>query len=254
MRKIHCLLFLALLCLITVACKKELSFKPGGTSSLTLVNALAGTDYLFTNFNGDKSNGQYYSGMMALRYGNIVFFNSYSGKQDLGLYKAPDTNANSRPVMRLEVDLRLNAIHTLFLTGSTQDPDYLLTTDQLPYHLPADSVMGLRFINISKGSDPVSVNLEGQAKGSEIAALSYKAVSGFKDYKAGKAVSSYTFEFRDKTSGTLLGSYKVEGINNDGSPTSPNIRRNRNYTIAFVGTRYGNTSSPVLIVDEAIKN
>jgi len=253
MRKIHFILLLTLLSLVIFSCKKGLSFKPEGTSSFTISNGLSGTDYLYTNFNGDMSNGQYYSNTSAIRYGNSGFFNSYVGQQDLAIYSATDTNANSKPVLRLSFNLERNTIHMLFLTGTTLDPDYLLTTDQLPYHLPADSVLGLRFINIAKGSAPVSVNLAGHANGSEEAELPYKGISVFKSYKANSTINSYTFEFRDKASGTLLGSCVVDGINNDGSVSSPNIRRNRNFTIALLGNTIDQTGKRVMIIDETIK-
>ncbi|MBN9383161.1 MAG: hypothetical protein J0H74_20565 [Chitinophagaceae bacterium] len=249
MQKIYLLLFVALLSLGIASCKKRLSFTPSGTSSFTIVNGLSGSDYLYTNFNGDKSNDQYYVSMRMINYGYSRFFNSYIGQQDLGLYPATDTNGKA--LLRLGLDLELNSIHTLFLTGTIQDPDYVLTTDQLPHQPPADSTMGLRFINISKGSDPVSVNLAGQANGSEVGELPYKSVSAFKTYKAGLAVSSYTFEFRDKASGTLLGSCVVDGINNDGSINAPNIRRGRNYTIALMAVPGGSAAGRVLIIDEA---
>ncbi|MBE9601396.1 DUF4397 domain-containing protein [Pedobacter sp. MC2016-24] len=254
MRRIHFIIFGALLLSLAVcACKKELSFKPEGTSSFTIVNGLSGTDYLFTNFNGDKSNGQYYANTAAMRYGNFLFFNSYTGQQDLGLYSATDTNANSKPVLRLRFNLERNAVYTLFLSGTTQDADYLMTNDQLPYHLPADSTMGLRFINLAKGSAPITVNLVGKAFGSEEIGLPYKGVSAFKNYNANSAIRSYTFEFRDKASGTLLGSCLVDGINNDGSVGSPNIRRNRNYTIVLLGSTVDQTGKRVMIIDEAVK-
>ena len=236
MRKIHFILFLALLSLGIASCKKGLSFKPSGTSAFMIVNGLSGSDYLYTNFNGDKSKDQYFITMRTVSYGNFRFFNSYSGEQDLGLYLPADTNGKA--LFRLGFNLEQHGIHTLFLTGTTQDPDYLLTTDSLPFHLPADSTMGLRFVNVSKGSDAVSVNLAGQANGSEVDGLAYKDVSAFKNYKAGSGVSSYTFEFRDKATGTLLGSCVVDGM------------RNRNHTIALLGAPGGNAPSQVLIIDE----
>src|ERR1700761_4847416 len=207
MRKIHLVLFSTVIfSLMIVSCKKELTSKASGTSSLTIVNGVVGNSYLYTNFNGDKSNGEYYSGISSVDYGFSGFYNSYYGQQKLGLYQLPDTNANSKPVLGLTLNLPINTIHTLFLMGTPQNADYMLTTDQLPYHAPSDSTMGLRFVNIAQGTGSVTVNIAGQANGSEVADLAYKGVTSFKNYNAGSAVSSYTFEFRDKASGTLLGS------------------------------------------------
>jgi len=250
MKKVHIILFPAAFFLLLGSCKKESTAKVSGTSSLTIVNGLVGNSFLYTNFNGDKSNGEYYSQMNSVDYGYANFYNSYSGQQKLGLYQLPDTNANSQPVIGLTLDLPVNSIHTLFLMGTPSNPDYLLTTDQLPYHAPADSAMGIRFINISAGSAPITVNISGQAYGSEVKTLSYKTVTGFKDYYAGSSVSSYTFEFRDKITGMLLGSCLIDGVNNNGSPSAPNIRLYRNYTIALVGVSGGLATNNTLIVDE----
>jgi len=247
------LLFIVIFSLGLASCKKELTFKVSGTSSLTLINGVVGNDYLYTDFNGDKSNGVYISQLGAISYGSAIFFNSYSGQQKLGLYQNPDTNANSKPVFNLTLNMPVNTIHTLFLMGTPQNPDQLFTTDQLPYHAPSDSTMGIRFVNISQGSAPVSVNLLGQANGSEADTLSYKGVTAFKNYNAGSAVSSYTFEFRDKATGALLGNCVVDGVNNPGTQTAPNIRRNRNYTIALLGAPGGLAANRVLIVDEDVR-
>lgn len=240
------------LSLILGSCKKELTARGSGTSSLTIVNGLVGNDFLLTDFKRDQSTGDYFSMMDGIGYGTATYFNSYSGQQPLALYHMPDTTAASAPVFRLTLALPVNTIHTLFLAGTPADPDQLLTTDQLPYHPASDSTMGIRFVNISKGSAPVSVNLAGQAKGSEATGLAYKNITTFKNYNAGSQVTSYTFEFRDQATGVLLGSCTVDGVNNDGSSSSPNIRRYKNFTIALLGAPGGNAPNSALIVSENI--
>ncbi|MDR3697039.1 hypothetical protein [Mucilaginibacter sp.] len=251
MRKIYFnLLLIVLFSLALASCKKEVTSKANDTSSLIIVNGVAGNNYLLTNFNGDHLNGIYYSGMNDILYGNFEFFRGYSGGQKLGLYQIPDTNANSKPVFNLALNLPVNTIHMLFLMGTAQDPDQLLTTDTLAYHPPSDSTMGIRFVNIAKGSAPVAVNLAGQANGSEAGNLPYKSLTRFKNFNAGSAISSYTFEFRDKATGELLGSCTVDGVNNDGSSSTPNFRRYRNFTIALLGASGGLAANRVLIIDE----
>jgi hypothetical protein len=253
MRKIYLNFFsIVMFSLALASCKKELTFKVSGTSSLTIVNGVVGNDYLYTDFNGDKSNGVYISQINAIPYGYTNFYNSYSGQQKLGLYQIPDTNANSKPVFNLTLNMPVNTIHTLFLMGNPQNPDQLFTTNVLPYHAPSDSTMGIRFVNIAQGSDPVSVNLTGQANGSEADNLSYKSVTAFKNYYAGSAISSYTFEFRDPN-GTLLGNCIVDGVNNPGTQAAPNIRRYRNYTIALLSAPGGLAANRVLIIDEDVR-
>lgn len=255
MRKtLHILFSVVLTMMVTTSCKKEITAKISGTSALTLVNGVASNPYFITDFNGDQPNSSYYSKMNTIAYGAFSFFNSYSGTQKLALYKVPDTTANSKPVFNLSLDLPVNDIHTLFLMGTPQDPDQLFLSSKLPDHLPADSVMGIRFIHMSKGSPPVTVNLAGKPNGSEADNLNYKTITAFKNYAAHTKISSYTFEFRDKATGQLLGTCLIDGVNNSGGATFPNIRRNKNFTLAFLAASGGGAPDRVLIIDEKIYN
>jgi hypothetical protein len=255
MRKLYFnLLSMVMFSMALVSCKKEPISKAGQASSLTIVNGVVGNNLLYTNFYGDQPSAVYYTDIAGVDYGNAIFFSHYIGQQSLGLYQSPDTSANSKPVFNLVLNLPGNTIHTLFLMGTAQDPDQLFTTDVLPYHPPVDSAMGIRFVNISKGSAPVTVNLAGQANGSEADDLTYKSITPFKNYNAGSAVSSYTFEFRDKATGELLGTCVVDGINNLGPADAPNIRRYRNYTMALLGASGGQAPDRVLLVDEDMQS
>jgi hypothetical protein len=252
MKKIYFGLFSICWLLLFSSCKKELTAKVSGTAALTIVNGVTDNNLLYTNFNGDKSNGTYYQGMVQIAYGNSTFFNNYVGQQKLGLYTPQDTAANSKPVFSLVLDLPVNTIHTLFLMGTTAAPDRLFTTDVLPYHAATDSTMGIRFVNLSKDISAVSVNVMGLADGSEVKDLPYKSITQFKNYPAGTAINSYTFEFRDKITGAFIGSCVVDGVNNDGSIATPNIRRYRNYTLALLGAPGGLAPNGVLIIDENV--
>jgi hypothetical protein len=230
------------------ACKKETTQPGAGTSGLTIVNGVVGSNVLRTNFNGTKLGVPYYRNLDILYYGYSKSYNSYSGQLQLGLYQ----DTTSKPVYNLSLEVPVNTIHTLFLMGTPQEPEQLYTTDQLPYHAPADSVIGIRFVNISRGTAPVSVNLVGQANGSEVQSLSYKGATSFKNYPAGLAISSYKFEFRDQASGTLLDSYTLDGINVPGfNGSSPTTLRNKNFTLVLLGAPniYSWPLSRVMIVN-----
>ncbi|MDR3694216.1 hypothetical protein [Mucilaginibacter sp.] len=252
MQKKYINLLVMVICSLALAsCKKELTFKPSGASSLTIVDGVVGNGFMYTNFNGvNKPKGVSYWFMSVVNYGSSAYFDYYSGQQKLGLFQDFDTTATSKPLYNLTLNLPVNTIHTLFLMGTPQAPDQLFTTDLLPYHPVSDSTMGIRFVNIAQGSDPVSVNLAGQANGSEADGLAYKGITPFKNYSARSAISSYTFEFRDKATGALLGSCVIDGVNNDGSQNSPNLVRNRNFTIAFLGASGGQAPDRGLLISE----
>jgi hypothetical protein len=99
--------------------------------------------------------------------------------------------------------------YSLFLAGASPSAiDNVLISENYPYAY-ADSTCGVRFIHLATGSNPISVNIKGNANGSEVSSLAYKAYSGFNKYAAKKVNTSYIFEFRDATSGTLLTSYTL---------------------------------------------
>lgn len=98
---------------------------------------------------------------------------------------------------------------SLFLTGtgiSAIENVLIKETYQRTY---ADSVCGVRFINLSPGNSSISVNIKGSANGSEVSSLAYKAYNDFKQYTAKRANPNYIFEFRDAASGTLLASFTM---------------------------------------------
>jgi hypothetical protein len=196
------------------------SNNPPGTASLTIVNAVAGSNPLYTNFSTTQALEWYFAAAQ-ISFGSSEEFSSFSGHQQLALYQ--DTLAQSAPLYNLTLNLPIGTIHSLFLTGTTSAPDTMTTVDAPPYHPASDSSMGIRFVNLSPGSAPVSVDIQGEANGSEAPGLPYKSITAFKDYPVTSAVSAYTFEFRDAASGTLLASYTIS--------STPYF----NYTIALEG-------------------
>jgi hypothetical protein len=214
-----------------LSCTKKKTFP--GTAALTLVNAVPNsTPSLVTNFSG--TDPITYSNALKLVYGVVDKTNlalAYTGEQQLAIYRYPDTTEHSTPLYNLALNLEPGAIYTLFLTGTLSAPDTMFSIDTPPYHPISDSSLGVRFVNLSSGSDPVSINIAGRANGSEVNGLSYKNMTGFTNYSATAAVSKYTFEFRNAATGVLITSLDVADINK----ATFNQRRYRNFTLALIG-------------------
>ncbi len=216
-------------------------------ASLTLINSVVGSSLLIPNFSGSYTlSGSYISGNFltyGYYYGYAAGMNTgnqmtlQSGLQTLAMYQYPDTLPTSKPLLNIDFTLTAGSINSLFLTGTVNSPDTLLTVDHPPYYSVTDSSVGFRFVNLSPGSKPISVNIQGEPDGSRVSSLSYKNITGFSSFPAASGISSYTFEFRDAATGALLASYLADGINNDGSdPNNPaNNWRFRNFTLAFLG-------------------
>ncbi|WP_431216409.1 hypothetical protein ACQ86N_18380 [Puia sp. P3] len=245
MRSKNLFLF-ALLSQSVASCSKQSA--PPPPSSLTVINAVVGSAPLVTDLSGTGGITWFsgadkiaYNSFSTADYGDNNQLPSYSGIQPLALYQYPDTLPQAKPLFNLTLMLPPGSINSLFLTGTVDAPDTLFVADQLSSHTVSDSVAGIRFVNLSPHSAPISINLSGKANGSEVAALSYKGITAFTGYPATQDIASYSFEFRDAATGTLLATYTADGINNSESdPYYPTkIWRNRNTTLALLGVPGG---------------
>lgn len=234
MRKLLCF-FIALTGV--ASCTRE-HIKPDGTASLTIINGLIDTGYQSLMVTSNELAGlpQTPASPTILK---AIFngdeFGFMSGKRAVYLYAVGnDRLISSPPLINLDIDFPNGFIGSLFIAGTLKKPDTLLVKDQPVYFPPADSSMGLRFVNLAQGGLPVSVNIKGQANGTEVNSLPFKAITAFKRYAANAAVSSYVFEFRNSGTGELLTSFTISNVNNPGT-ASANLWRYRNFTLVLCG-------------------
>jgi len=232
--------YIAILVLLElgVSCGKNNSTPTGG-ASLTVINSVVGSDALITNFSNDYALSNFYARANMLYYGSYNSssneFGLKSGSIPLALYQLPDTTSKSTPVYKLQLNMAIGSIHTLFLTGQISSPDTLFTTDNPPYHPSSDSSVGVRFVNLSPGSNPVNITLSTSPNVNEFSGITYKSITSFKSYPATAGIKSYKFQFWDATTGTLLGGYTINGVNNGSVNSNKNIYRYHNVTFVLEG-------------------
>lgn len=191
-------------CLSTVilifgACKKELP-PVESNSALTIVNASLGNPSIIATFSDSML--PYYLNVGPISYGSYTEYGVPSGKTPLILVSSADT---TKPLFQQMLTMQTGGIYTLYITGQGHggQGDALLLRDTLPFH--TDSIAGIRFINLSPDSGPVSINLQGNFPSSlEFSNLNYKEITSFKNYAAANGVQNYNFEIRDQVSGNLL--------------------------------------------------
>lgn len=255
-------LFISVVLMIN-GCEKQ-SQSPGtqAVASLTVINALptsaalipvSGTTGPVTFYNVSASpqygSFQSFGTIGSVSYGANVVLTQTSGSDTFYLVQRNvDTilDAHGKPSQTMFsgiLDLAGNSAYSLFITGSdTTAPDNLFVHDMLPYHAPGDSTVGIRFVNLSTNSQPVSINIEGLANGSEVQSLAYKDITDFKNYPATNDISNYLFVVRDAVTGDSLTSYNLAGVN-AGSSSSANTVLFKNLTIALIGQPAGGTVS-----------
>ncbi len=208
---------------LLISCKKE-DNKPatGGGALLTIVNATIGSSALVTNFNSNQVL-KYYNTAQKINYGAYVEFPNYMGMIPLSLSQITDT---VHTLYNHTLNLSYNTAHTLFMTGLVAQPDTLYTTDKIPYYPPTDSVLAVRFVNLSPGSSPMTVNLQGQQSTPQVSSLAYKAITDFQQFPAKSTIIKYVFEVRAAGTGSLLTTYTLTPVSS---------RLFKNVTLAVIG-------------------
>ncbi|HEY0175445.1 MAG TPA: hypothetical protein VGC08_03640 [Pedobacter sp.] len=224
---------------VLTACSKT-DESPKETSSLTIVNAVSGSSALVPDFSNGRGLKNYKTALQIPTDG-FLEFSGYNGTVPLSFSQITDT---TKVLFQHTLNLPSNGINSLFLMGSVANTDMLLTTDQLPHYLAADSLIGVRFINLSMGSVPVSVNLKGKETVKLADQLDYKSFTGFLPFSAKNTVPatvSYIFEIRDASTAKLLTTYTLSGFT---------AKLSKNVTIAFKGIPAGtgtNAQSAILV-------
>jgi hypothetical protein len=203
--------FLIGLCLVVIGCAKTNGLK--GSASLNIVNAVNGSNPLVTNFTPLNGKGQIESALQYYETANQIVYagswesGSYTGLTSLTLSQIDDTTTS---IWSGTFNLVIGSMHTLFLIGDTASVDTLFTTDIIAYFSPADSVTGVRFVNLAQYSTPVLVTIQADTTHTPITSnMAYKTMTTFQQLSANSnaQANGYTFEFRDAASDSVLTTY-----------------------------------------------
>ena len=190
---------------VGLSCNKQANnVKRGAVSAFTIVNAVVESDPMIANLASADSVKVFYSTATRISYGSSYQYTVPSGILPTVIYEETDT---VHPVYKNNIELSPAGIHSLFLSGVNSNqsmPDTLLTEDHPPFHSSTDSSIGVRFVNLSPGSPPISINIQGKPFGSEVGSLPYKSITPYKTYGASSISIQYVFEFRDASSDSLL--------------------------------------------------
>jgi Domain of unknown function (DUF4397) len=201
MKNIKLLGLLFTILLIGMACHKS----SGGISSpasLNIINAIANSQPIIPVL-GTSGAIQYFNSAQTVSYGNAQLYSPLSGPNSLYIVQNTDTLQINSKVELFSGTLNLTegGIYSFFLTGDTTAVDTFFVQDQIPAY--SDSTSGVRFVNLSPGSGPMSINLQGNpASQTEFSNLGYKQISSFKAYPANSSIpGNYTFVVHDQVSG-----------------------------------------------------
>lgn len=218
---------------LSISCKKSIvGLTP--ISSLYLINATVNLGSVKANFvdPSNKGNGQYYSQIASIRYGGNASYPVLAG-QIIPLTIVPVTDTVN-PIYRANLNLGAGNIYTLFLAGKAGSMDTVFVRESMPFY--ADSICGIRWINLSYNSSPITISQAITPTVNEVSNLAYKTFSSFKPYSAGASNSSYVFQVRDAATSTLLATYTLS------TPFFHNV------TLAWIGEAGGSGASAQKVI------
>jgi hypothetical protein len=184
-----------------MACHKSSTvvISPG---SLNIINAIPTSQPVIPVL-GTTQPVQYFASAQTVSYGNAQIYSPLNGPNILYIVQSTDTTEITPKFEMFSGTLTLTAggIYSFFLTGDTSAVDTFFVQDHIPVY--PDSSAGVRFVNLSPGSGPMSINLQGNPiTQTEFSNLGYKQISAFKAYSASSgAPGNYTFVVHDQASG-----------------------------------------------------
>lgn len=215
-----------------ISCSKDENLE--GIAALTIVNTLPGADLIITSFT-EPNDEKVFSHITAAKYGIYEPVNRQgipAKQQSLSVYKMPDTLDRNKPLYHITVSPAPNEISTLFLTGTLEQPDQLMLTGTPPHHNVADSLMGIRFVNLSFGSQPLRIKISGPTVNLTQDNLSYKGVSDYAKISAKSNAGDLKIEVYNPSSATPIISYSLNEV---GVIKMDNKWRFRNFTFVVYG-------------------
>lgn len=213
---IRLLVLSGLLGLTAISCKKD-NKDTVAHAAIRVVHAISGLPEIKVNPMGPNI---YYKNLPLLKFGTSVFTHGNAGSSTIKVVSAADSN---KVVFNGTYQL-IPAVYTMYLSGTAAKVDTLFRLEQkFPYiktdrtPASADSVVHLRFVNLSAGSPPLKINLKtvqnvpanpnivNTPSIAPPANLPYQGISEWSKYPA-KAVngSIYTFEARNAITNEVL--------------------------------------------------
>lgn len=192
------ILLYACLLLVLLSCKKEDTNI--GVASLNLIHATANMDNIAVSFSSTPV--PYYKNPANISFATSYEYGLPPGMQALSVLSADDT---AKVAWAGILNMQPGKIYSFYFAGQKGHIDTLFQQDQIPVY--TDSTVGVRFINLSPDSKPVSINRSGSAN-KEVTNLGYKQISTFKNYSGTANVGgAYEFEIRDQQTDNVLATF-----------------------------------------------
>jgi hypothetical protein len=174
---------------------------PGNSSDLLVVAGSNRTSFKM------KSTVHYY------KFNGVDFTGIWTygvSSREASLVQVYTKSDSTKPVFTKLIEPVTDRRNNILVSGTPAGPEFLYLDDHPA--TPTDSSAAIRFVNLCPGFAHISVNIAGNATGSEVSDLPYMQASTFKVYKAKIAQHQIVFEFRDKSTGDIVYTFPYVAI------------------------------------------
>jgi hypothetical protein len=188
--------------ILGVSCKKSGYNGVVPTAALNVINAAPDVPALSVNFTSNPISFNQYQQLIS--FGSSWEWGVPPADSPILLISSLDT---SKVFYSGTFSLKGGGVYSMYVLSGAPKGDVLFMEDSIPAY--KDSTSGIRFINLSPDSGPITVNLQGNDPSqTEFQDLAYKQISTFKGYDAtSQSGGIYNFEVWSKTSQTLLATF-----------------------------------------------
>ncbi len=203
MNKVFFILIISVLSI--TACKKDKSDKLQITT-FSVVNAAVDMPAIKVNVGGVAMN---YASAPQIAYGTAAM---YYAPRASTLVKILSTADTVNPLVNSSIDFK-SGVYSVYLVGQLPTIETIIKEEtNFPFIRQditppsSDSVVNVRFVNLSPNSVPVKIKVASAAT-NEIDNLPYKGISDFKIYTAKLTTTTYSFQIRDAATDALITTY-----------------------------------------------
>jgi hypothetical protein len=224
----------------TASCKKENTYQSANTATINVINGAIGIPSVMVKVNGkfNPGNTSSSSSLSKLNYGSNAFFYAKGTTIPLQLLNGADTSN----ILDTNYDLS-NGVYSLLVAGQSPRYEAVLVPETgfpfFPYGIKpgtADSVINIRFINLSPNVQPLDIKLVSSGT-TEVTGLAYKGYSPFEVYPAKLVNGSYQFQIIENGIVLLTQTLSVNATN-----------RFKNVALVVRGLKSPGTGQPGLAV------
>jgi hypothetical protein len=204
MNKLLNLVSILLMVLLFQGCKKETE-DIKLTATVNIINAAVNVPGVKVNTSGGNI---VYSIVTQIAYGAGQLNYVPRTSTPVVIVKAADSTALVNITFNFQ-----SPVYSLYLVGQSPAIENMLVEEtNFPFIRQditapsSDSVVNVRFVNLSPNSVPVKIKING-ATVNEVDNLPYKSVSAWKAYTAKLVTTNYAFQVRNAATDALLASY-----------------------------------------------